>query len=185
MKNLILIFLFFGIAMLYIGCSDNNPSAPELSQNEQPVSLAKVKTTFTGQCTLVASIEPANQLPLPNGKILSEGETAYWYDLADEPLVTGISKWYINRIINEDGTQKIWGKAEIFVGTDPSTENPEINNDGIWKISWHGWLTATPEIVCDAVGTGMSGDVKGMNAHWVYTFNFGLYQYDTEGYILK
>ena len=35
MKKLISIFLFFGIAMLYIGCSDNNPSAPALSQSDQ------------------------------------------------------------------------------------------------------------------------------------------------------
>ena len=35
MKKLILIFLFFGIAALYIGCSDNNPSAPQLNQSDQ------------------------------------------------------------------------------------------------------------------------------------------------------
>ena len=32
MKNLIYIFLFFGIALLYISCSDNNPSSPQLNQ---------------------------------------------------------------------------------------------------------------------------------------------------------
>ena len=35
MKKLIFIFLFFGIAILYTGCSDNNPSAPALSQDDQ------------------------------------------------------------------------------------------------------------------------------------------------------
>jgi len=35
MKNLIFFFLFLGIATLYIGCSDNNPSAPGLNQNDQ------------------------------------------------------------------------------------------------------------------------------------------------------
>jgi hypothetical protein len=35
MKNLIFIFLFFGVATLYIGCSDNNPSAPQLNQSDQ------------------------------------------------------------------------------------------------------------------------------------------------------
>ena len=35
MKNLIFIFLFFGIATLYIGCSDNNPSAPAFNQDDQ------------------------------------------------------------------------------------------------------------------------------------------------------
>ncbi len=187
MKKLILIFLFFGIAMFYIGCSDTNPSAPALSQDDQVMTtLAKAKTTFTGQCTHLEDGNSGTQMPLPNGKVLSEGETAYWYDSANEPLVSGVSKWYINRIINVDGSQKIWGKAEIFVGTNSETEDPETNNNGIWEITWHGWLTTTtPELVCDAAGTGMSGDVKGMVANWVYTFNFGLYQYDTEGYILK
>ena len=35
MKSLISIFLFVGIVTLYIGCSDNNPSAPALSQDDQ------------------------------------------------------------------------------------------------------------------------------------------------------
>lgn len=38
MKNLIFILLFFGIATLFIGCSDNNPSAPALNQNNEIVS---------------------------------------------------------------------------------------------------------------------------------------------------
>ena len=35
MKKLILVFLFLGIAIFYISCSDNNPSAPELNQTDQ------------------------------------------------------------------------------------------------------------------------------------------------------
>ena len=35
MKSLISIFLFVGIVTLYIGCSDNNPSAPQLNQSDQ------------------------------------------------------------------------------------------------------------------------------------------------------
>ena len=45
MKRLFLAFLFTGIALLYFGCSENNPSAPELSQNDQVTnSLAKPLT---------------------------------------------------------------------------------------------------------------------------------------------
>lgn len=186
MKRSILIIFVMGVTLCFVGCSENNPLSPEQNDNDQVVtSLAKLKFTFTGQCTPFKSGNSATEKPLPNGKVLSEGETAYWYELADEPLVSGVSKWYINRIINEDGSQKIWGKAEIFVGTDTDTENPETNNNGVWEIHWYGWFTTTPQIVCDAVGTGMSGDVKGMVAKWVYTFDFGLFQYDTEGYILK
>ena len=42
MKRLFLAFLFTGIALLYFGCSENNPSAPGLSQGDQVTnSLAK------------------------------------------------------------------------------------------------------------------------------------------------
>ena len=45
MKRLFLAFLFTGIALLYFGCSENNPSAPELSQSDQVTnSLAKPLT---------------------------------------------------------------------------------------------------------------------------------------------
>ena len=46
MKRLFLAFLFTGIALLYFGCSENNPSAPELSQSDQVTnSLAKKPLT--------------------------------------------------------------------------------------------------------------------------------------------
>jgi len=35
MKHLVVVLLFVGIAVLYTGCSDNNPTAPNLSQNDQ------------------------------------------------------------------------------------------------------------------------------------------------------
>ena len=56
MKRLILLFLFIGIALLYFGCSENNPSAPELSQSDQVTnSLAK---PLTG--TVYLDFNPAN-----------------------------------------------------------------------------------------------------------------------------
>jgi hypothetical protein len=46
MKHLFLAFLFTGIALLYFGCSEKNPSAPELSQGDQVTnSLAKKPLT--------------------------------------------------------------------------------------------------------------------------------------------
>jgi len=48
MKRLFLAFLFTGIALLYFGCSENNPSASELSQGDQVTnSLAKKSLTGT------------------------------------------------------------------------------------------------------------------------------------------
>ncbi len=42
MKHSILMFLFIGVTFIFFGCSEKNPSAPELSQSDQAAnSLAK------------------------------------------------------------------------------------------------------------------------------------------------
>jgi len=43
MKRLIVVFLFFGISMLYLGCSDNSPIAPDLNQNAKITSTLDKK----------------------------------------------------------------------------------------------------------------------------------------------
>jgi len=79
----------------------------------------------------------------------------------------------------EPNTAKIWGKAELTVDDDL----------GKWEISWHGWQTPTPsgfEIVCDAVGTGKKGKVKGLVAKWTYKMDTASgFFYSTEGYIVE
>jgi len=112
-------------------------------------------------------------------------------------LVSGISKWTATRIFNPDGTVKLWGKCTIFVGTDPSLfdgmapglvdleeldEILETASDGIWQMTWRGYQTpffhvSNPaedgfDVVCDVVGQGKSGLVKGKTAKWTYTLNY-------------
>ena len=42
MKRALIMFLFIGVTMIFFSCSDNNPSAPELSQDDQiATTLAK------------------------------------------------------------------------------------------------------------------------------------------------
>ena len=189
MKRLNLMFLIIGLAIIFSGCSKDDSLAP-LDQSDQETNLKKanVKTPFTG--TSSPDFTPPEApyagiiTVLPNGKTKVKGETAWWYDYSeDDWRITGGSKWYINRLIGEDGIQKVWGKTEIFVD----------GNRGKWEISWHGYLY--PTLVglsgyVDAVGSGKEGEVKGLVAKWTYSINFDasdmttLY-YATEGYILE
>ena len=51
MKLSILVFLVIGATLIFFGCSENNPSAPGLSQNDQVTNtLAKPHLTGTTYC---------------------------------------------------------------------------------------------------------------------------------------
>jgi hypothetical protein len=49
MKNLLIVTLIIGAAMIFMGCSEDNPSAPVLSQSDQmDNTLLKPSANFTG-----------------------------------------------------------------------------------------------------------------------------------------
>lgn len=80
MKKLILIFLFLGIAMLYNSCSDNNPSAPALSQSDQATNTIDKKpaATLIGEMDLnfdLTAVPPDD--PVWVGTITFEGYSTY------------------------------------------------------------------------------------------------------------
>ncbi len=192
MKRLITLFLVAAVTMFFYSCSENNSTAPELSQSDQVTStLAKVKTAFTGTCIPILLGDPGTKTVLPNGKTLVKGETAEWYDEADDWRVTGKTFWFINSLIEADGLNtKLWGKANIIV----VGENPGDDPRGTWNLSWHGYLTPKGDppydkyshftIVVDAVGQGKEGEVKGLVAKWTYKFDSEVgYFYVTEGFI--
>jgi len=54
MKRLILMFLIVGATLIFFGCSEKNPSAPELSQSDQVTNTLSKKPlpTITGTVTL-------------------------------------------------------------------------------------------------------------------------------------
>ena len=182
MKSLILVFLFFGMAMFYIGCSDNNPSAPQLNQNDQTAtSIAKVVTTFEGTSNFIKLLDPGSTTDLPGGKTLTSGQVARWHDYADDPRVTGFGDWVLNIKLNKDGQGQVWGTAEMLVD----------NDGGKWEITWHGviWLvhpvTGDLYIKVIASGKGTDGDVEGLAAEWTYildNLNNG-YMYKSKGFI--
>lgn len=82
MKNLILIFLFLGVAILYNSCSDNNPSAPKLDQNDQITNTLgkKPMPNLIGTVNAAFYIPP---LPDPGGSdlpVLGKGTIVFGED---------------------------------------------------------------------------------------------------------
>ena len=190
MKRSILMCLALGVTVFFFGCSNDDLMDLESVQSDQEVSTLKsmkngnVKTPFTGTSNPYFIEEDGTE----HGKKLVKGAYAEWYDVASDWRVTGDTFWYINSIVQADGTTKLWGKAEIIV----EGENPGDESRGKWEMTWHGYLTPNPDvlnaffIVANAVGQGKSGDVKGLVAHWTYTMDItnGFF-YESKGYILS
>ncbi len=195
MKRSIFVFLVLGATIIFFGYSKIDPLAPELGQSDQVTTSLKslqkgdVKTSFTGTCTFVAPLDPGVTDTLPDGKIQVKEQIAQWYDEGSDSRITGKSIWYVNWLKEDELNAKIWGKAEIFVGV----KDPDDEPIGKWEISWQGWQTQTSDgykIVCDAVGEGKEGEVKGLVANWTYTMNNSLgvdstFFYKTEGHIVE
>ena len=175
-------YLIIGTAFLFIGCTEGSILVDDVNQNDmEKISNKVTRTAFIGTSTPVAPIEPGIEYELPNGKVFTKGQIFEWNDVADDWRVTGKSIWYISSMTQKDGIEKLMGKAELFVEDDR----------GKWEMSWHGYLTYVEggfDIYVDAIGTGKSGDVKGLVAKWIYTMNFRFadassFLYLSEGYI--
>ena len=184
MKRSNLLFLIIGVAIIFFGCSKDDPLAPELNQSDQETAslkAAKIKTPFSGYCTLLAVLDLGEDVLLPNGKTQRTGYISQWQDHSDDPLIAGVSTWYMNWMIEEDGiTAKIRGKADVLLD----------DGKGKWELSFHAEITKTEVgmmIESVSIGTGKEGEVKGMVAKWVHTMNYDFlipetFVYNFEGY---
>ena len=174
MKNLVISFLFIGATLLYFGCDEGNPVAPDQNQIElETTSLEKWnRTPFTGTCTFVEDIDPGKTTVLQNGKTLIKGIKSVWYNDGSDPRVNGKSIWHFSMLLNEDGTGRSWGTAELIVD----------NNGGKWKKWFVGKIT--PEGgSAPTFGIGVKGDVKGLFAKWNYNILFSDGFYTIKGTI--
>lgn len=124
------------------------------------------KIKFAGGSWFMSPGEPGEEKELPNGKTLVMGQTAEWYDVADDWRVSGKSTWSVNWLKDsEPNTAKLWGKGEIVL----------FNGKGKWDITWSGEQTPTAngfKLTDTATGIGVEGEVKGMIARWHYEMNF-------------
>ena len=78
MKHSILMFLFIGVTFIFFGCSEKNPSAPELSQSDQ-VTTSLAKPPLTGTMELDFNLEWNGEVDVPIwvGTISFEGNGEY------------------------------------------------------------------------------------------------------------
>ena len=186
MKRLINVFLIVVSVFLLLSCQDNNPTNPAQNQNDQTMipdskqtdnrfsPFAKVVSHFTGTSNFVAPLEPGTERVLPNGKTLVLEQKAEWYDEASDARVTGQTIWVINKLLNKDGTGRVWGSAVL-----------NVDDGGKWDMIWWGTLTSEG-IVAKAVGSGVEGAVKGLTAKWTYTMDFAQgFFYTSKGIIIE
>jgi len=179
MKRLNLMILIIGVAILFFGCSKNNSMSPDISQGDElTTSLKGHEIAFEGTSTPALAPDPPDEpgttTVLPNGKILMEGLIAEWYELSEEPMVTGKSIWYINWLWEGApfmSNGEVWGTTDIYVGLESGEDAADA--DGKWELIWHGWLK-DGMVEVEAVGTGESGVVEGMTAHWTYTLDLSV-----------
>jgi len=179
MKRSILVLLVIGVTIIFLGCSEDNCTAPVESNQ-----------AFAGTSIWVADIDPGVTTTLDGGKTLITGQTSEWYDSTGVSMVTGKSFWDVNWLIEEDGNAQLWGTSELLVDDDR----------GKWKLTWSGQRTPTGggtfvewespfRIEVEAVGTGIEGDVNGLEAKWTFTMDFNgdfsTLFYKSEGYIVK
>lgn len=193
MKRSILMLLVMSAALIFFGCEKMDP----LSESGNDLDTASLKgakvedvvTSFTGTCVPVANPHPPNipatLTPLGDGRVLSTGEVAEWYDEASDPRVTGRSIWHVTRLIEADGlTQYCTCKTILIV------------KGGKWEFKTEGDLIPILEdgipigleAEFEADGVGTHGQVKGLTAHWTYSIEYYFddpttFLYYTEGAI--
>ncbi len=194
MKRSILLLMAIAVALIFFGCEKETfaPETNPIDQETAAFKAAKEKVSFEG-------ISFPAEVPGPydtegditeylNGKYQTKWKDVIvtWYDDADDWRVTGTTVWYANYYWEGEApwsNGKVWGKTELFVDY-----NPDFTSDdpGMWEISWHGYITDGGwKAYVDAVGTGKSGDVKGLVAHWKYTLDLAAdgFEYKTKGTI--
>ena len=120
MKNLIFIFLFFGIATLYISCSDNNPSAPSLSQDNQVTNTLDKKPA----ANLIGEMD-LNYMPGWDGSITFEDGSTYgirFFHLSDK--MTGVAYHFGERWEIYDGQGVLMAGPDEGVSPGPKFPDP-------------------------------------------------------------
>jgi len=135
----------------------------------------KVVTKFSGESNFIAAGAKGTKTTLPNGKKFMSGRSSKYFEKATDPRVVGVSLWYVDAIINEDGSMKYWGTAELIVD----------NNGGRWDMTWFGRKSSDGGAIAHVLGTGKEGAVKELIAKWTFIRKPGESKYyRTEGMII-
>jgi len=168
MKQSIFMFLLIGASMIFFCCSENNSTAPELSQSDQvTTTLAKTKTSFTATAHIVCPplfISMGTTKSLLNGKKHIRGVEVRYDMIGDVTLLNGALIWNTNKNIEQDGKAKLWGTMKLYVGISKLEKDYE-KAMSVWELTFHGYKIG-PNVTLDVNGVGKEGKVKGMVTKW-------------------
>jgi hypothetical protein len=181
MKRLILLFLIIGATLSFFGCSEKNPSAPELNQGDQvTTSLNKNEhTPFNGTSTsILPPVDFGKKTVLPNGRVQVRGFIIDTEDIMNDDRVTGTVRWVVhwNEYYTEEGEfiyDKRWGTGELII--------PDV---GRWDMTYKGWANVEEGVTYEVDGHG-KGELRGLKAHWIYKKPLAPGPFNVTGYIVE
>jgi hypothetical protein len=132
MKRLIFMFLVIGATMIFFGCSENNPSAPELSQSDQlTASLAKKPASCTTEYDFVGHL----------GEFDAEGRLLAWKGTISGDI-EGVIKWWMGpmsatgQASHYEDRFEIWNAAEtelLLAGDEAGTTTVRHGKNSNWR----------------------------------------------------
>jgi hypothetical protein len=174
MKRLLLLFLFAGIALLYFGCSENNPVISESSQSNQVINTLAKKPAPSLQCTIVywyvghlGTVDGEGRLHVWDGEIHGdiEGQIKWWFvPGGGPPTPTAQVRFYDARWEIWDGNDLLLAGESAGSTATPQGSTPEKN--GIWR--GNGRVTETSTGFEDWYGRHT---YEGGNVSWVFPFS--------------
>jgi hypothetical protein len=172
MKRFILVSLAIGTGLVFFGCSEADPTAPEMNQHAQlPAPLEKISVTnFSGTSETILQHAPGTSTPLPGGGVFNKGIVVETRDELDDPRVNGNVVWVVNAIFDAEGFGTLWGTGELII--------PGV---GKWDMKYVGWLTSDG-LTYEVGGRGRDG-LKGSVAHWTYVMTAPSH-FNVEGFII-
>ena len=164
MRRLLLVPLFLGFGLIHSGCTEDNPSALQMSQNDaMMVPLAKTKEVsyFDGTSVTSAMVDEGKTVTTAKGVVHIRGLVVQTTETMSDARVTGVVTWVVNMDIFENGEDLRWGTGELVI--------PGV---GSWHMPYKGWCREDPEdgkfyVTYEVDGHG-KGDLKGLTAHWTY-----------------
>ena len=169
MKQLILMLLLFGIAIISYSCSDDGISNPD---EQLTTSLEKkVYSYFSGTSVNIGVIDPGKTNTLPNGTIHIRGLVVQTDEVMNDIRVTGIVTWVVNMNKYPDGSDNRWGTGELTI--------PDV---GRWDMNYIGWFVPGEGLTYEVDGHG-KGELRGMKAHWTYFLPNPPGTFEVQGYI--
>jgi len=173
MKRSILVSLVIGTGLIFFGCSENNPTVPEMNQNDQvPAPLAKPAPSL--RCTIVywyvghlGELDLEGRLHVWDGEIHGdiEGQIKWWFvPGGGPPTPTAQVRFYEARWEIWDGDDLLLAGNSAGSTATPHGLTPE--KDGIWR--GNGIVTEASDGFEDWIGRQES---EGGNVNWVFPFS--------------